>query len=154
MKDPKDFLIYLGCPGCGKTHFCWSVMNDLRKNKRISQEGRDPWIESKFIAKINECMQNNWSTELEIERLCEADLFILDDLGSGKLSAWDQNVLFTLLDNRYTSRKPTIITSNLKMSEIQEKLGYRIHSRLFDKSHIVLNYGEVDWRQVELNDRP
>ena len=34
VSQPKDFLLYLGNPGCGKTYFCSAMVNYLKEKKR------------------------------------------------------------------------------------------------------------------------
>lgn len=61
---------------------------------------------------------------------------ILDDLGSDSNSEWQIGILFTLINERWASDLPTIITTNLRDEEVLEKLGDRIHSRLFDSDNL------------------
>jgi DNA replication protein DnaC len=61
----------------------------------------------------------------------EAELLVLDDLGSEQNSSWASEKLFQLLNYRYNSRFPTVITTNnLRLQSVDE----RIRSRLMDKS--------------------
>jgi len=152
MKNPKGFLIFMGCPGSGKTHFCHAIMNDMKDPhphfyKRF-------WSESSFTSQIKSSFDLNGTSEQEIIRLGDDHLVILDDLGSTQVSEWKKEILLQFINHRYEKRLPTVVTSNLNEHEIKEILGERIHSRLFEKESVVLDFAEVDWRGVDIKDRP
>ena len=71
---------------------------------------------------------------------------VYDDLGSADNkkedpSAWRQEVVAEMVDNRWSSGLPTIITTNLTSEKILTLYGGRVHSRLFDNR----NYFIEDW---------
>lgn len=57
-------------------------------------------------------------------------LVAFDDLGAEKTSEWSIQTLYTIIDQRYRDMKRTIITSNLSLDEVAEKVGDRIASRI------------------------
>ena len=64
----------------------------------------------------------------------EAELLVLDDLGSEQNSPWASEKLFQLLNYRYNSRFPTVITTNnLRLQALDE----RIRSRLMDRNLVI-----------------
>ena len=65
-----------------------------------------------------------------INNLSEANILILDDLGAEKSSEFALQSLYVIIDQRYSEIRPTIITSNLSLGEIAEKVGDRIASRI------------------------
>lgn len=66
------------------------------------------------------------------ERIRNAQLLILDDLGAENPSPWAQEKLFQLLDHRYTQRLPTVITTNIDLDAFDP----RIRSRLLDENFV------------------
>lgn len=79
-------------------------------------------------------------TEHQImQRYENVDLLVIDDLGmNGKVSEWLIEVLYVLIDHRWESLKPTIITSNLDLNQLAELLGdQRITSRIERMCRIV-----------------
>src|SRR3954454_6981142 len=66
------------------------------------------------------------------DRLRNAPMMILDDLGVENPSPWAQEKLFQLLNHRYSHQLPTVITTNADL----ELLDPRIRSRLLDESII------------------
>lgn len=64
-----------------------------------------------------------------VEKLCTADLVILDDLGS-EFGTQSDPILYRILNDRINSRKPTIISSNLSLQELNGRYNQRIVSRL------------------------
>jgi DNA replication protein DnaC len=58
----------------------------------------------------------------------DADLYFLDDLGADQDTQFSANTAYNLLAGR--ENKPTIITSNLMLQEIAERLDIRLASRL------------------------
>ncbi len=146
METPKGFLVYLGCAGCGKTHFCNAIMHEFNNSNIIRH--RRMYSESMLSSKLKKGFDYDGTFEQAIEDLCDDDLIVLDDLGSTQIGEWKKDVLLKFLDFRYTSQKPTVITSNLTENEVRDELGFRIHSRLFAKENIILDYGNSDLRQV------
>jgi DNA replication protein DnaC len=146
MKNPKDFLVYLGCPGNGKTHFCHALMNDMKPTPQLLY--RRHWNESQFISRVKAGFDMQGTFEQAVEALSDDHLVIMDDLGSTGTSEWKKDVLLKFIDVRYASRLPTVITSNLTKEEIWEKLGKRAHSRIFDIRNTLLSFGEVDFRKT------
>jgi DNA replication protein DnaC len=82
------------------------------------------------------------------ERVRDAPILILDDLGVENPSEWAKEKMFQLLNHRYSHRKPTIITTNRDL----DTLDPRIRSRLLDLNiirHITIN--APDYRNAQPN---
>lgn len=145
IKNGKNFLIYQGVAGCGKTYFCYAIENDAKifgEFKFIRQ-----WKEATFFERIRMSIDRGCDFNSEVEYLMDDDLIIYDDLCSANINDWRSDILFTFINLRYLSTKPTVITTNLTDLEIKDKLGYRIYSRLFAKENTILNFGETDLRK-------
>jgi DNA replication protein DnaC len=65
-----------------------------------------------------------------IDQYANYKVLILDDLGVEKTSDWSMQTLYTLIDRRYREMMRTIITSNLTLDQLAEKLDDRISSRI------------------------
>jgi IstB-like ATP binding protein len=63
-----------------------------------------------------------------IDDLSGCGLLILDDLGAGRLSAWQQDKLAIVFDARWENRRPTIITTN--SGQLGAMVGDRAADRL------------------------
>ncbi len=129
-ESPEGWLTFLGGHGCGKTHLAAAIANH-----RISRG------EPVFFATVPDLLdhlratfspQSEVSYDALFDRLRGAPLLILDDLGAQSVSPWTQEKLYQLLNFRYQSRLPTVITSALTLDEITRALGEGISSRLMD----------------------
>lgn len=59
-------------------------------------------------------------------------LIILDDIGAEKPTEWVAERLYAIIDARYRMERATIFTSNLSEKQLQDQLGGRIVSRIFE----------------------
>ena len=72
------------------------------------------------------------------DELIEAPLLMIDDLGTEPmLRGISVEYLFTLLNERCAARRHTVIATNLKPTEIHERYGERVASRLLDASRCI-----------------
>lgn len=81
----------------------------------------------------------NQTEEQVIDKYSKVELLILDDLGSEKTSDFTIQSLYLIIDRRNRELRPTIITTNLSLQEIEDNLGARIASRLADMTIIKIN---------------
>ncbi|MDD4776587.1 MAG: hypothetical protein PHG75_08750 [Syntrophomonas sp.] len=65
------------------------------------------------------------------------DLVILDDIGAEKATDWVAERLYAIVDIRYRMNRATIFTSNLSEKQLQDQLGGRIVSRIFEMTEQV-----------------
>lgn len=56
-------------------------------------------------------------TEAVLARYIACDVLVLDDLGKARLSVWGVSQIFRVVDGRWKAHKPTIYTSQTKLSE-------------------------------------
>jgi DNA replication protein DnaC len=91
----------------------------------------------------------------------EADLLVLDDLGSEKTSEWVEETMNLIVNTRYNERRHTIFTSNYldtpddadgehTIESLKERIGFRIHSRLHEMCEF-LEYDGADYRHLPPN---
>ena len=121
----NGWLILQGNYGCGKTHLAAAVANyavgmgvptlfltvpDLLDTLRFSYDSQDTTFEQRF------------------DEIRTATLLILDDFGTQNATGWAQEKLFQIINYRYINRLATVVTTNLSLEEIEE----RIRSRLAD----------------------
>ena len=83
------------------------------------------------------------TTEDIISKCADLDYLILDDLGAEKASAWVIEMLYLIIDKRERNgNNKIIITSNLSIKELSEKLSDRIASRIKGMCEIIEFKGE------------
>lgn len=67
-----------------------------------------------------------------ITSLSKYQLLIIDDLGAERTSEYMQETIFNIIDARYRSGLPMIITTNLDISDIWNQDGIG-HGRIYDR---------------------
>jgi DNA replication protein DnaC len=67
-----------------------------------------------------------------LAELAAAWLLVLDDVGTAAVhaAAWYQDILYAIVNQRYTAGRPLVLTSNLIPNQLAERLGPRTWSRL------------------------
>jgi DNA replication protein DnaC len=142
-RDPRGWLVFIGKNGCGKTHLAAAIANRCL--------ARGSLVLFSTVSELLDHLRATYvptSTEVYdklFAKMREAELLVLDDLGAQQSSPWANEKLFQLLNYRYNSQFPTIITTNnLGLQGIEE----RIRSRMTDVSlvTIVTFEGAPDYR--------
>ena len=67
-----------------------------------------------------------------ISALDDYSLLILDDLGVERNTEYALEQMFLVIDSRYRSRKPLIVTTNLKLEEIKNPSDLA-HAKIYDR---------------------
>ncbi len=128
LSDPTISIFFTGYYGCGKTHLAVGICREL-----IIQERR--W-DIRFINaidllyEIRRTFNSDEDCEYVIDQYLKAEILVLDDLGAEKTTEWAIETLSLIIDRRDRELLPTIITSNLSLADITEKLSGRISSRM------------------------
>lgn len=81
-----------------------------------------------------------------LDELADLPLLALDDLGTEIPTLWARDRLYTLVNRRYLGQRPMIVTSNLSLEVLAERLGERTVSRLWGAS-LVINFRGADYRE-------
>lgn len=81
-----------------------------------------------------------------VKDLKRHDILVLDDLGAEKTSDWTAEVLYLIINERYEANKKLIVTTNCKPSELSQRLGDRVLSRLAEMCVLVKFETDEDFR--------
>ena len=76
---------------------------------------------------------DGWEVKTEqdaIEEYTKPVVLVLDDLGAEKTTDYSLTSLYLIIDERINNLKRTIVTTNLSLKEIEEKMDARVASRL------------------------
>ena len=88
-----------------------------------------------FLTKIKEGIsRKDEDFETLKSRLMTVDLVIWDDIAATKLGDFDHTNLLTYIDQRKLNQLSNIYTGNLDQDELQEALGNRLASRVWNDS--------------------
>src|ERR687893_861208 len=138
-------LYFCGGVGTGKTHLAVAVMNELITKKRVpSLFVTVPELLDNLRGAYNDPGRNldEWMDAVQ-----NADLLILDDLGSERVTEWVRERIFVIVNHRYRESLPTIFTSNIGPKDLAQQLGERTASRIIAMCDWIALEGE-DYRET------
>lgn len=145
-KRGKGLLLY-GTVGTGKTYAAACIANEL-----ISQ-GR-PCLVTNF-ARITNTLQGMFDGKQRyLDDFNRLDLLVIDDLAAERDTSYMNEMIFNIIDSRYRSGKPLIVTSNLSQTDLNAPNSVdrqRIYSRLLEMC-VPIEVKGADRRKKKLHD--
>lgn len=147
-------LLLMGPVGVGKTHLAVSIL------KGLTERGFS-CLFYEFGALLKEIQDsyNSFTHTSELGVLSpvfNTDVLVLDELGASKPTEWVKDTMAHIINTRYNDKKHTIFTTNYfderKGSEetLEDRIGIRLRSRLFEMCRTVRITGEDYRRKVHL----
>jgi DNA replication protein DnaC len=136
-----DSLLLAGAVGVGKTHTGYAALAAVV----LGRAARGESCQLAAVTHTDLCDSVRGDGE-GIDRVKDAALLMLDDLGAAHVTAWNADAVYRVIDHRWTHMLPTIITSNFDPGTLSAMLGERLTSRLFGMCRTVVING-TDRRQ-------
>lgn len=119
-------LLLFGDVGTGKSFFAGCIANALLERDVPVLMTNFPAILARLTGVFGE------DRSAFLGSLDEYDLLILDDLGVERGSEYAMEQMFSVVDARYRSRKPMIVTTNLKLDELKHPADLA-HARIYER---------------------
>lgn len=121
--------IYSGTKGSGKTMLACCLLNEITKRYK----GVVKFVN---ILDFLEMTKKGFSGDDEdVNNIRHAGLLVVDDIGVQMSKEWIDTVLYSLVNDRYVNRLPTIYTSNIPVNRL--KMDDRITDRIESTTYSV-----------------
>jgi DNA replication protein DnaC len=130
-RNPEGWLVFMGETGCGKTHLAAAIVNYRYEIGKPALFVVVPDFLDHLRSAFNP--ESKVSYDQFFESVKSAPLLVLDDFGEQSTNPWVKEKLYQLINHRYNSRLPTVITTRLSLDEIMEKGDASVSSRLVDR---------------------
>ena len=125
IKDGNHGMILWGEVGTGKSYLAGCIANALME-KEVSV------CMTNFALILNDLAASYKDRNEYITRLCSFPLLILDDFGMERGTEYGLEQVYNVIDSRYRSQKPLIVTTNLTLEELQNPED-TAHARIYDR---------------------
>jgi DNA replication protein DnaC len=147
LVDGKGLLL-IGESGVGKTHLAVALLKGL-----IEKGAESLFLDYQEMLKRIQASYDPTALTAErqvIRPILDAEVALIDDLGSNRITGWVEDTVNYILNYRYNEKKATLLTSNLApelmsgepgarktSANWEERLGARVASRLHEMCRIV-----------------
>ena len=146
FREKRAGMIFRGGYGTGKTYLAACVANAL--------------IDQGYTCRLTTMesavrgLMDAAERDVYLKQLTDVDLLIIDDLGAEYQSDFMNAMAFEIINARYVTRKPLIVTTNFTKDEISDPppAWHRVMSRLWEMCVTVPFEGE-DKRRAKLKAR-
>lgn len=141
-EDPgKSWFYIYGLPGTGKSHLCTGICGALLESGHDVRYMLWRDVSRELKAVVNDTAFNELAAPYK-----RCAVLYIDDFLKGGMGDADKRLAFELLNSRYNSRRPTLISSELSIDAVldwDEAIGSRIYERA--KGHVIHANGQ-NWR--------
>lgn len=139
--DSFENLLFYGGVGLGKTYMTHCIAKALLDSAHTViylSASKLFEILGSNMRQENNFLERNASTE----HILDCDLLIIDDLGEECVNAFTLSNFGRCINERFTTRRSTIISTNLGQQELQETYGERNFSRMLSNYKVFRFFGE------------
>lgn len=126
-RQPKDWFMIMGGYGTGKTHLAAAIAQYQQ------QQGAEVMFVT--VPDLLDYLKKTFEPDAVVsfdnrfQMVRRVPFLVLDDFGTEYSSAWAKEKLFQIMDYRYVTRLPTVITTAKRIEDIDG----RTRSRLLDE---------------------
>ena len=136
-----DNLLLYGGAGRGKTFLCNCIAKDvLERGKTVLY-----LTAGQLFKQLEEIRFRNKEEEEELDwdaELLDADLLIIDDLGTEFATMFTASELFRIINDRKLRKRPVVISTNLDYKALMEQYSDRVMSRLIGEYTTLKFFGD------------
>ena len=125
MKADNIGYLLWGDVGTGKSYFAACIANAL-------MEQEIPVRMTNFAVVLNDLASSFEGRNEYIAQLCRSPLLIIDDFGMERGTDYGLEQVYHVIDSRYRSGRPLIVTTNLTLNELQNPRD-TAHARIYDR---------------------
>ena len=125
MQEENIGYLLWGGVGTGKSYFAGCIANALMEQEVAIRM-------TNFALILNDLTASFKGRNEYIARLCRAPLLILDDFGMERGTEYGLEQVYNVVDSRYRSRRPLIVTTNLSLQDLQHPKD-TAHARIYDR---------------------
>ena len=139
-------LLFVGGTGLGKTHLSTAIAKVLiEKGYNVVYES----AQNIFADFERDRFRDHYDQGYEMlgDRYLDADLLIIDDLGTEMVTNFSVSCLYNIINTRLNRSLPIIASTNLSSAEIRKMYNDRITSRLFGE-FIIRKFVGSDMRKL------
>ena len=137
-------VLMAGQTGLGKTHLSLAIVG------KVIEKGYSVLYNSaqNFFRELqNERFGKSGSSAFE-NMMLECDLLVIDDLGAEFSTTFTVSALYNIVNTRINTGLPTIISTNLSLTDIEKQYSNRISSRFIGEYSLLFFEGK-DIRQIK-----
>ena len=125
MRTENIGYLLWGGVGTGKSYFAGCIANALMEQEIAVRM-------TNFALILNDLTASFEDRNEYITHLCRAPLLILDDFGMERGTEYGLEQVYSVIDSRYRSRKPLIVTTNIPLQDLQHPQD-TAHARIYDR---------------------
>lgn len=132
-------LLLFGSVGTGKSFFAGCIANALLERDVPVLMTNFPTVLGRLLGLYSE------EKAAFVASLNDYDLLIIDDLGVERGSEYAMEQMFSVIDGRYRSKKPMIVTTNLTLDELKnppDLAHMRVYERILERCAPILFAGK------------
>ena len=138
-KERKGVLILLGDFGTGKSHLAVGAMRSFSNAHYVKQND--------LLRKLRQTYRDHDVSD-PVEDCQRCGLLVLDDMGLSGGGRDELPMIHAILDHRHDEQKPTIITSNLELVDLQAHIGGRMADRFKESCFEIIQFRGESHRKI------
>lgn len=129
LHNPKQSLIFLGNPGSGKTCLCYAMIRSLIEKGQCHSGEFTFSTAAKIDTSLLQAIKSDEGDVFLVKKYKEQQILIIDDFGRENTSERTNRQFFDIIDDRMAWHRPTIISTNLSLSDLAKRYDPALISR-------------------------
>ncbi len=140
-----NILMY-GDTGLGKTHLSLAIAGEAaKKGYSVIYGSAQNLLSNLENEKFGRSPQSGAEQSMQ-----DCDLLIIDDLGAEFSTQFTVSAVYNIINTRLITSKPTIISTNMSIEEIEDRYSQRVASRILG-NYVIMNFRGKDVRVIKRN---